>query len=159
MKYLVALYLLAFCALPVNAQFMDPPEFGDFGELKGKRTIYILSENLEARKAMVKIIEEAIRKKKIDALLVGEPDAGEIWIIYGSSYARSTTFGELLVSLKGSPVPNTEKEPGGTRYRHRIVYSTQSSRVYSGGIPFSRSAHKKAIRKFLNELSKLQKTK
>lgn len=141
------------------------PEYGDFSELQGKRTVYVMSHDFEARKAIVNQIEEYIRKRKVDAQLVGTTDEAEILIFYGSA-GGSATFGgyqrhgELAVCIRGKPVSNTESGVGGQKHAPRVLYTTKKSTSYSSfGIRASKSAHKKAIRDFLDKWSKFQKGK
>lgn len=160
MRTLAFTLILCLCALPLFAQSQIAPEFGSFTELKDKKTVYVLSEDLEARKVIVRELENYIQKGKVDLELVGTPEA-EIYILYGGGTTRTTykdtqQVGELAVSIRGAEVPSPDNQK---IYRHRIVYSTRSSRAFSSGITFQRAPEKKAIRKFLDELSKLQKQK
>jgi hypothetical protein len=141
------------------------PEYGDFSELRGKRTVYIMSEDFEARKAIVNQVEEYVRKSKVDAKVVGTTDEAEIIILYGNAGVHGTfggyqLRGELAVCVRGEAVSNTEAGVGGQKYRLRILYTTRKSTSYSSyGIRASKSAHKKAIRDFLDKWSKFQKEK
>src|SRR6266567_3856212 len=87
------------------------PEYGEFSELQGKHTVYVMSEDFEARKAIVNKIEEYIRKGKVDAKVVGTTDEAEIIILYGRAGAHDTfggyqLRGELAVCLRGQPISN-----------------------------------------------------
>jgi hypothetical protein len=160
-KFLGTILLIIILRISIPSQEM--PEYGDFSEIRGKRTVYILSQDFEARKSMVKQIEEYIRKGKLDAQVVGTVEEAQVIVLYGSA-GGSVTFGgyklhgELVAAIRGREIVNTESGVGGRKYRFRILYTTRQSKGYSAyGISLDKSAHKKAMQKFLDEWSKFQK--
>lgn len=155
--------LLIFTSVAASDSQQLPPEFGQFSELAGMHKAYIWSDDLEARKTLIKEIENYVKKNKVSLDVVDTSEKADMIIAFGGDFQRTTykdavQIGELIVFIRGAEIPEAQRTLQSGPYRLRIVYNTKSSRAFSSGITFQRSPTKKAIRKFLDELSKLQKS-
>ena len=107
-KLTTAAFIVSLLCVGATAQQVLP-EYGDFSELRGKRTVYVMSRDLEAHKAIFNQIEEYIRKSKVDAQLVGTTDEAEIHIFYANaggsaSFGSYQRPGKLAVCIRGKPI-------------------------------------------------------
>lgn len=160
---ILIVFLLCVMNYSAVAQEIEP-EYGDFPEIQGKHKIFLRCDDIEYRKEIIKQIEEYVSKGKVEAQIVGREEDSEIIIAYWNAGAKSQfggykKIGDLVVAIGGKDVENTAQSVGGQKQRMRIIYSARGSKSYNNyGIGHGKSPAKSAIRKFLDDWSKFQKT-
>lgn len=128
-----------------------PLEFGEASELKGLVKVYVQTNDLEARKQIVK---ELAKEPRI--VVVGVKDDCEFKLFYASGSqtngATLSPFGSirannLHIGELGAVVRGRKQDDG--RYASRVLWSSRKSQQWAGGITLSRNPAINAAREFL----------
>jgi hypothetical protein len=135
-------------------------EYGDMSEITECRTVFIHSQDYEAREKIIKEMSKAATFR-----VVGKADEADFFIDYFTgSYTRGATVtgntvnkndslvGELLVSVRGQIDENDK--------RHlRVVWGKKNTQDYVNGMTLSRNPATNLTRDFLKALKKFREEK
>ena len=156
----IVVVMVAKSAASAITSTWDEPEHGDLSEVKNARKVIIFTEDLNARKIIIKELEQIPDIQVVDnkedadfgiAFRMGSSRTGAS--VIGSTVTSNYIYvGEMLVITPG-------KVDAQNRRHQRILWSTRKKQDFSGGFTLNRHPATNAIREFISAFKKIRSNK